>query len=404
MSDLPSGWEWAELSEVCTSITDGDHQPPPQTSSGIPFLVIGNIRKKKLDFNGCRFVSEEYFRGLKPIRRPQKGDVLYSLVGSYGISVPVLDDRKFCVQRHIGILRPSSIVDTAFLSHLLNSPDVYDQATQCATGTAQLTVPLSGLRCIRIPVPSRAEQERITAVIDEQFSRIDAGAISLENVRRGLALARSQVINSAAEGWRRIPLGEIIDVLRNGIFVSRPTAEANGPAILRISSVRPMALDAADIRYVPADADLRDPDKYFVDPGDLLFTRYSGTAELVGACAMVPNGVGKLLHPDKLIRVKVNRSIAEPRFIELMAAADATRREIRSRIKTTAGQTGISGTDLKSVQFPVPPIDMQRQMTEEASAEFAHLRKVEELAERAEKRTRILRAAILASAFSGRLK
>src|ERR1700722_7401202 len=44
MSDLPTDWEWAELSEVCTSIPDGDPQPPPQTSSGVPFLVIGNIR------------------------------------------------------------------------------------------------------------------------------------------------------------------------------------------------------------------------------------------------------------------------------------------------------------------------------------------------------------------------
>src|SRR5262249_46854306 len=28
--ELPHGWSWARLADVCTSITDGDHQPPPK--------------------------------------------------------------------------------------------------------------------------------------------------------------------------------------------------------------------------------------------------------------------------------------------------------------------------------------------------------------------------------------
>jgi len=164
-----------------------------------------------------------------------------------------------------------------------------------------------------------------------------------------------------------------------------------------------MALNTEDVRYVPDGASIKNISDYFVDPGDLLFTRYSGSPELVGACAVVPDHTSKLLHPDKLIRVKVNHAIMEPRFMELAAAVGMTRQEIRNRVKTTAGQTGISGSDLKAVPFPVPPVNVQRQIVEKAEGELAWIRKVEESVMSAEKRSSQLRSSILSAAFSGKL-
>jgi type I restriction enzyme S subunit len=38
LRSLPEGWCWASVAEVFSSVTDGDHLPPPQSSTGIPFL------------------------------------------------------------------------------------------------------------------------------------------------------------------------------------------------------------------------------------------------------------------------------------------------------------------------------------------------------------------------------
>jgi type I restriction enzyme, S subunit len=135
----PPGWAIAPLQSVCTSVTDGDHLPPPKAPSGIPFLVIGNIRSRSIDFKDSRFVPSEYYEALDPIRRPRQGDLLYTLVGSYGIPVLVRDDRPFCVQRHIGVLRPSKHIDVYFLAYALESQWVFDQASVIATGIAQKT-------------------------------------------------------------------------------------------------------------------------------------------------------------------------------------------------------------------------------------------------------------------------
>ena len=160
---LSPGWTWGRIEDLFTSVTDGDHLPPPKTQTGVPFLVIGNVRSQQIDFTGCRYVSEDYYNALDDIHRPRKGDVLYTLVGSYGIPVLVTEDRPFCVQRHIGILRPSKCIDRGFFVRALESQFVFDQATKCATGIAQKTVPLSGLRRMLLPVPPLAEQRRIAA-------------------------------------------------------------------------------------------------------------------------------------------------------------------------------------------------------------------------------------------------
>lgn len=179
--ELPLGWTLANLESLCISVTDGDHLPPPKTEAGIPFLVIGNVRNQTLYFLGCRYVSEEYYSALDTIRRPQKGDILYTLVGSYGIPIMITDDRPFCVQRHIGILRPSQAMNAAFLCHVMKSQWVFNQATEYATGIAQKTVPLGGLRKILIPLPPLAEQQRIVAKVDQLMKLCDELESNLTN-------------------------------------------------------------------------------------------------------------------------------------------------------------------------------------------------------------------------------
>jgi type I restriction enzyme S subunit len=159
---LPVGWEWVRLDAVFRVITDGDHLPPPVAAEGIAFLTIGNISAGRLNFAGCRLVPKDYFDALAEYRRPQEGDILYTVVGaSYGRAVVVDSDRAFCVQRHIGILKPSIHMSLQYLSYLLSSQLIYTQATRSLTGTAQPTVGIRPLRNFLAPLPPLAEQSRI---------------------------------------------------------------------------------------------------------------------------------------------------------------------------------------------------------------------------------------------------
>ncbi|HLP26690.1 MAG TPA: N-6 DNA methylase, partial [Acidobacteriota bacterium] len=75
-----SAWPVVQLSTLCETITDGDHQPPPKSKEGIPFITISNITDEhQIDFSDTFFVPDTYFKALGPSRRPRRGDILYTV-------------------------------------------------------------------------------------------------------------------------------------------------------------------------------------------------------------------------------------------------------------------------------------------------------------------------------------
>lgn len=169
-------WDKHLLEELCISITDGDHQAPPQVQEGIPFLVISNVSSGVFDFDKVtRHVPKEYYDSLKDTRRPRKGDVLYTVTGSYGIPLIVDFDKEFCFQRHIAILRPDqNKILSKYLKFLLQSDSILKQAHNVATGTAQLTVPLRGIRSFEVIIPKIDVQTEIVRRVESLFAKADA--------------------------------------------------------------------------------------------------------------------------------------------------------------------------------------------------------------------------------------
>jgi type I restriction enzyme S subunit len=139
--------------------------PPPKSPTGVPFITIGNIVKetRTIDFSDTFTVPHTSYDALKENRRPRKGDVLFTVTGSFGIPVIVTTEEPFCFQRHIAMVRPRQDTDSAWLYYALLSPHVFRQADEAATGTAQRTVSLKVLRSLRVPRVPFAEQRVIAA-------------------------------------------------------------------------------------------------------------------------------------------------------------------------------------------------------------------------------------------------
>jgi restriction endonuclease S subunit/predicted ATPase len=197
---LPRGWVFASLDELMLYITDGDHQPPPKTESGIPFLVIGNVSSGQLDFAHTRFVSEEYAATVDKFRKPTRGDILYTVVGTFGLAVSVDTDREFCIQRHLAILRPHAISPTKYLLLTLNSSYVFRQTAAAATGTAQPTVSLGALRRTVIPLPPLSEQEEIVRQVEQRLAAADRLAETLNQQFLRVRAARQALLTEGLAG------------------------------------------------------------------------------------------------------------------------------------------------------------------------------------------------------------
>lgn len=217
-------WEKVKLIDCCVSIADGDHQPPPKSDSGIPFVTIANIVNNQFDFKNSMFVPESYYEKLDYKRKAKKNDILYSVVGSFGIPVFIKDDKPFVFQRHIAILRPNKKVNARFLYYKMLSRNFYMKADAAAIGAAQRTVSLTSLRNIEIIVPPMETQRRIADVLSAYDDLI-------ENNRKQIKLLEeaaqrlykewfvnlrfpghehTKIVDGVPEGWDRMPVGSLI--------------------------------------------------------------------------------------------------------------------------------------------------------------------------------------------------
>lgn len=404
MSDLPAGWVWSTLGDVA-DVVGGIQKSPKRRPAlnAFPMLRVANVGNGSLDLHEVHDI--ELFEGELERFRLAPGDVLIvegngsiSQVGRAAIWNGSIAD---CVhQNHLIRARPKIV--PAYLAYWLASPGGRTRIEELASSTSGLYV-LSGSKVRRLPIPVAplAEQSRIVAVIEEHLSRVDAGRNSLASAAVSEKRLRSALLADAVKGdWIKKKLGEVLLSLRNGCFVSRPAVEPPGSPILRISAVRPLRLDTSDVRYA---RDLRATARFEIEAGDLLLTRYSGNPSYVGSCAVVPSAGAGLLHPDKLIRAVPNTDLVLPEWVALALSASAGRREIEERLKTTAGQVGISGAQLRTVAIPVPPIEVQRSRVDEWTAHAEVLDRLIGPIEAARARSRSLTRTVLATAFSGRL-
>lgn len=218
-------WKKITLEDICISIADGDHQPPPKSDNGIPFVTISNITNtNKLDFTDTMFVSQEYYDNLNDKRRAHTGDILYSVVGSFGIPVFIDKEQKFVFQRHIAILRPDpKKIVPRFLYYMMLSRDFYMKVDTVALGAAQRTISLTALRKMEIEIPPYNTQEKIVKILkpfdnliennQKQIKLLEEAAQCLYKEwfvdLRFPGYEKVKVIDGVPEGWTKDILSNV---------------------------------------------------------------------------------------------------------------------------------------------------------------------------------------------------
>lgn len=220
------------LNEICQCIADGDHQAPPKSDSGVPFVTISCFDPNggAIDYSGTACVPREYYESLPDKRRAKAGDVLLSVVGSLGIPYLVKEGDEFVFQRHIAILRPGSDVLSKYLYYLLKSKDVFHIIDSIAQGAAQRTLTLTQLRGLEVEVPNVSKQEKVVAILSAYDDLID-------NSRRQIKLLEEaaqrlyrewfvhlrfpgyenvEIVDGLPESWKIVAIQDVCNVVGGG--------------------------------------------------------------------------------------------------------------------------------------------------------------------------------------------
>ncbi|MDO8725402.1 MAG: restriction endonuclease subunit S [Candidatus Methanoperedens sp.] len=193
--NLPAGWLWTRLGEICELINGRAFKPEEWATKGIPIIRIQNLNNINTDFNYCNFEVEEKYI-------VNNGQLLFAWSGTPGTSfgAHIWNRGRAVLNQHIfkiGI--NENWINKMFFMYLINrNIDEYIGKAHGTAGLAHITK--NKFENSIISIPPFPEQRRIVTKIEELFTRFDAGVSELKKTQAQLKRYRQSVLKAACEG------------------------------------------------------------------------------------------------------------------------------------------------------------------------------------------------------------
>jgi type I restriction enzyme S subunit len=383
----------------------------------LPILRANNIQNGSVILDDFVYIPAELIKSEQLIK---KHDILVAmssgsknLVGKAGIAKSDFNGGfgTFC-----GVLRPLGALDARYVGWFTRTKYYSDLVSSLSKGVNINNLKPSHFSEITAPIAPLNEQNRIADKLDSILAKIDKAQERLDIIPGILKRFRQSVLAAATSGeltkewreqngillsdWEDKIFSELLLKIRSGSGV-KPTDGAEGVAILRSSAVRNLAIDYADVRYLPEGKAIKSQD--YLANDDLLFTRLSGSIEYVGNCARV-HGINEnaIQYPDRLFCATLkNKSYS--RYLEIYFSSPKFGQYIASTIKSSAGHQRITIGVLNNAVIKLPSIQEQKRIVKMVNDLFAHATVVENKYLNIQNKVDRLTQSVLAMAFSGEL-
>jgi type I restriction enzyme S subunit len=221
---LPAGWALAAIGEMIAAdgtFSDGDWVESKDQDPN------GDVRLVQLADIGdgtYRDRSNRYLTSAKAIELGctflESGDLLIArMPDPLGRACVFPGDPKQCVTAvDVCIVRTGTeSVDHRWLMFAVNSPGSRAAIASYQSGSTRKRISRRNLAKIQFPIPPLAEQQRIVAEIETQFTRLDAAVAALQRAQATLQRYKASVLKAACEG-RLLPPETV-----GGRYANRPT-------------------------------------------------------------------------------------------------------------------------------------------------------------------------------------
>ena len=456
---LPEGWASTTLGEACLPV---DKASPTQRPDEIfTYLDIASIDNAQL-----RIVSPRTWLGKDaPSRARQRvkaGSILFSTVRTYLKNIAMvpaeLDGQiastGFCV------LSPSDQMNAGFVFYFVQHDEFVARVNPLQRGTSYPAVRDSDVLSQEVPLAPIAEQHRIVAEIEKQFTRLYASVAALKRVQANLKRYRASVLKAACEGklvsteaelaraegrdyepadrllerilterrarweaqekrrgrykepvgpdatglpelpegWVWVTVGQLSSRIEYGTS-TKASSVPSGIPILRMGNIQDGELNFSDLKYL--EGDHPETQKTILGHGDLLFNR-TNSAELVGKSAVYKDWHPEACFASYLIRVSFLPDIA-PDYVCTFINSRHGRAYIAQVRNQQVGQANVNGTKLAAMPIPLPPLAEQCRIVAEVERCLSVIQQTEASVEANLTRAERLRQSILKQAFSGKL-
>ena len=157
--------------------------------------------------------------------------------------------------------------------------------------------------------------------------------------------------------WDKMPLSNIMLNANNGM--ARRGNDENGNIVLRLVELQDGYIDYSNPNRICLNEN--EKKRYLLKNNDFLFARLNGNPDNVGRCAVFHDIGEDVYHNDHIIRVHFNEELLNGVFASELINSNFGKRQLKKRIKTSAGQYTVSQDGIGAIVSIVPPLELQNQ-------------------------------------------
>lgn len=356
-----SNWEWKKIGDVAEikgrigfrGYTKSDLV---KKGEGAITLSPSNIKDNKLIFDNCSYISWAKYDE-SPEIQVSIGDIVFCKTASIG-KVAIVESlpEKTTLNPQFIVLKKITC-NNKYLYYYLFCPELKKKIQAITTGTAVPTLSQSNFSAIKLPIPPLAEQKRIVKTLDEKFAKIDKLKTAAEtNLKNAKELFYAELKKTFHEkgSWKTVQLGEIALEYGRGKSKHRPRNDE--------------CLFGGEYPFIQT-GDIRNSGKYVVD--------YTETYNEIGLaqsklwpkgtlCITIAANIAETAiltfpccFPDSVIGFVPNEQYSSVDFIYYVILYFRTELQ---KISKGAAQDNLNLAKLESMNFPLPPLSVQKEI------------------------------------------
>ncbi len=459
MSEIPSTWKVVPLSSLAEVRLGRQRSPKRATGPNMrPYLRAANVTWAGIDVsdvNEMDFTDKEM-----ETYRLRFGDILLSEasgsaseVGKPAVFRGEVADCGF-QNTLIRVRAPQPLVPFLHLHFLKDA--LTGRFAGASRGVGIHHLGAEKMSDWEVVLPPPTEQRQIVAVIETQFTRLDAAVATLERVKANLKRARASVLKATVEG-RLVPteaelaraegrpyepasvlLERILEERRArwpkgkkyvapvatqaGVLpglpegwawasfdalaeivggVTKDQKQTDGRLVpyLRVANVQRGRLDLSEVKSIVAPEDKINALRLQV--GDILLNE-GGDRDKLGRGWIWQGELRECIHQNHVFRARVRVADLQPRYLSHYANTQGAH-YFQDEGKQTTNLASISLSKVKALPVTVPPAAEQVRIVAEVERRLSLLDKLDATVDLNLARCRRLRQSILKRAFEGRL-
>ena len=358
MSEPATRWPDVPLGEV--AVIERSSVQPSEIAAGTTYVGLENIERggrfinlKRVD---CGELASAKFR-FSP------SHLLYGKLRPYLAKIACPDFSGICSTDIVPIL-PRANLERRYLFHYLSQPAMVDYANSRAVGINLPRLAPAVLTQFRIPLPPRAQQRRIAAILD----RADHLC-----VKRRQALTQLDTLSQAIfvdlfgdpatnpKHWRMSTVGNEAAQVTDGEHLT-PVRSTEGVKLLSARNIRDGYIDFDNVDFIGRAEHDRIKRRCNPSPGDVLIS-CSGT---IGRVAMV-----QTTEPFSLVRsvalVRPRPQAIRSKFLEQFLRMPVLKARMLQRANASS-QANLFQGQIRELPIAVPPLDLQDEFADRCAA------------------------------------